>query len=264
MTAQFDYTGKRVVVTGSSSGIGAATARALAAAGAEVHGASRTGDATGLASFTTLDLADPASIEAAASAIGDPVHALFNCAGATPMVAPLDILKVNFLGTRLFTEHILAQMPHGGAVVNVSSDGGYAWRKRQSIIVEFLAARTFDAGLAWYEAHKDESGHPYGFAKEALNVWTMQQSATLIGRGIRINGCSPGAVQTPMLEAIEAVFPSEMIDAVTVPIGRRSTPEEQAGPLLFLNSPAASYVNGIDLQVDGGFWAGQTLAGAFH
>jgi len=264
MSYELDYRGKRVLVTGSSSGIGQATATALVAAGAEVYGAANRGAGEGLAGFINLDLAVPDSIEACVSAIGGRLDALFNCAGATPMIDSLDLLKVNFLGTRMLTELVVALMPSGGAVVSVSSDGGYSWRRQQDLIVDFLEARTFDEGLAWYAANNEAAGHPYSFSKEALDVWTMQQSALLIGRGIRINTCSPGAVQTPMLEAIEAVFPSEAIDAVTHPIGRRSTPEEQVGPLLFLNSPAASYVNGIDIQVDGGFWAAQTLAHQFH
>jgi NAD(P)-dependent dehydrogenase (short-subunit alcohol dehydrogenase family) len=91
------------------------------------------------------------------------------------------------------------------------------------------------------------------------------EQADYRGRRVIVTGSSSGigcpAVQTPMLEAIEKVFPAEMLDAVTHPVGRRSTPDEQVGPLLFLNSAGASYVNGVDLQVDGGFWAAQSVAG---
>jgi NAD(P)-dependent dehydrogenase (short-subunit alcohol dehydrogenase family) len=250
-----------VVVTGSSSGIGQATARALVAGGAEVHGAALGGSGEELASFRQLDLSDPVSIDDVVAGIGGRVDALFNCAGATPMIDPLEILKVNFLGTRLFTERVVALMSAGGAVVSVSSDGGYTWRRKRSLLLEFVENPTFDEGVTWYRKHQEEAGHAYAFGKEALDVWTMQQSAELIRRGIRINTVSPGAVQTPMLEAIEKVFPAEMLDAVTHPIGRRSTPDEQVGPLLFLNSAGASYVNGVDLQVDGGFWAAQSVAG---
>ncbi|QNG38821.1 SDR family oxidoreductase [Geodermatophilaceae bacterium NBWT11] len=256
-----DYRGKRVVVTGSSSGIGAAVAGALSEAGAQVHGAALQGSADGLASFTVVDLADPASITAAADAIGGPVDALFNCAGATPLIDPVELLKINFLGTRLFTESLVPLMTEGSAIVNVSSDGGFGWRQKRALLTEFVGLPTFDAGVEWYWEHQEQAGHSYSFGKEALDVWTMQQSAVLIGRGIRINAVSPGAVQTPMLDAIAATFPAEMIDAVTHPIGRRSTPAEQVGPILFLGSDAASYVNGIDLQVDGGYWAARSVAG---
>ena len=67
-----------------------------------------------------------------------------------------------------------------------------------------------------------------------------------------------------MLDAIEAVSPAAALAAVEQPIGRRSTPEEQVGPLLFLNGDSASYVNGVDLPVDGGFWAAQSVSGRLH
>jgi NAD(P)-dependent dehydrogenase (short-subunit alcohol dehydrogenase family) len=258
------YRGRRVVVTGSSSGIGQALARALVGLGAEVHGAALSGAGEGLAAFHSLDLTNPDSIETAVSSIGGRVDALFNCAGATPMVDPVDVVKVNFLGTRLLTEQVLDLMAPGGAVVSVSSNGGYAWRRRSGLIREFVEVPSFEEGTAWFEAHREEAGHAYRFAKEALTVWTMLRSAHLIGREIRINVVSPGAVQTPMLEAIEAVTRPEAVAAVEQPIGRRSTPDEQVGPLLFLNSDAASYVNGVDLPVDGGFWAVQSIEGRLH
>jgi NAD(P)-dependent dehydrogenase (short-subunit alcohol dehydrogenase family) len=89
----------------------------------------------------------------------------------------------------------------------------------------------------------------------------MQHSATTIARGVRLNCTSPGSVQTPMLEEIEKVVPSDRIDVVSQPIGRRSAPEEQAWVLLMLNSPRASYINGVDLPVDGGFIASRIAAG---
>jgi len=58
------------------------------------------------------------------------------------------------------------------------------------------------------------------------------------------------------MKAFEASTPKSVLDAVLEPIGRRSTPEEQAGPLVFLNSDAASYINGLALPVDGGFMGG--------
>jgi NAD(P)-dependent dehydrogenase (short-subunit alcohol dehydrogenase family) len=258
------YRGRRVVVTGSSSGIGRALARSLVDRGAEVHGAALDGGGDGLASSHVLDLTDPASIEAVVAGIGGRVDALFNCAGATPMIDPADVVKVNFLGTRLLTERVLDLVPSGGAVVSVSSNGGYAWRRRAAFLREFVEVPGFEAGLAWFQERREEAGHAYRFAKEALTVWTMLESARLVRRGVRINVVSPGSVQTPMLEAIEAVSPRAALEAVEEPSGRRSTPDEQVGPLLFLNSDAASYVNGVDLPVDGGFWAAQSMSGRLH
>ncbi|MBF4585680.1 coniferyl-alcohol dehydrogenase [Curtobacterium sp. VKM Ac-2887] len=257
-----DYENKRVIVTGASSGIGAAVATALVELGAEVHGAGRRAPTAEVASFQPLDLSDQASIRGAVEAIGGHVDALFNCAGAVPMLPAVEILKVNFLGTRLLTDLVLDHMSEGGAIANCSSDGGYPWRKKRELLIDFTSSPTFDDGVAWYERNAEAAGHAYSFAKEALNVWTMQQSAVLIQRGIRINTASPGAVQTPMLDAIEGAYSAAAIDPVEYPSGRRSTPEEQVAPLLFLNSDGASYVNGADIAVDGGFWAAQSVAGA--
>lgn len=255
-----EYRDMHVVVTGCASGIGQATARALVELGAHVHGLDINEPELLLGSFTQVDLSAPASIEVAASSISGKVDALFNCAGTVPMAPPLQVLKVNFLGLRLMTEKVLPHMGPGSAVVSVSSDGGFHWRRSLPGLAEFLAIDSFAEGLAWYEQHQDSAGHAYAFGKEALNVWTMQQSASLIKRGIRINVTSPGSVQTPMLEAIEKVF-GDMVGAPSEVIGRRSAPEEQVGPLLMLNSSLASYINGADIPVDGGYWASLALTG---
>jgi NAD(P)-dependent dehydrogenase (short-subunit alcohol dehydrogenase family) len=98
------YDGRRVVVTGCASGIGADVARQLAALGAEVIGLDiRPPDAT-VGEFISLDLSDPASIDAAAASIGGHVDALFNVAGVSSGIKdPMRVVAINFLGTRRFT-----------------------------------------------------------------------------------------------------------------------------------------------------------------
>jgi NAD(P)-dependent dehydrogenase (short-subunit alcohol dehydrogenase family) len=64
-----------------------------------------------------------------------------------------------------------------------------------------------------------------------------------------------------MLEQIEAAYPIEMIAATEVPSGRRSSPEEQAWPRIYMNSDLATYINGADLAVDGGFWVTLSVTG---
>jgi NAD(P)-dependent dehydrogenase (short-subunit alcohol dehydrogenase family) len=71
--------------------------------------------------------------------------------------------------------------------------------------------------------------------------------------GIRLNCTNPGPTQTAMMPAFEAANGKDLIDAFIGPSGRRSTAEEQAWPLVFLNSPRSSYVAGEAFHVDGGF-----------
>ncbi len=257
-----EYSGKRVIVTGCSSGVGRATAAALVNLGAEVVGMSRRAPDLDLANFHPVDLSSPDSVATAVSAIHQPIDALFNCAGAPPTATSLDLVKVNFLGTRMLTLGVLELMGPGAAIANVSSSVAGDWRAHLSRLREFTATKTFAEGVLWYTQHEEHAGHGYPFSKAALTTWTMEQSALLISRGIRINAVSPGAVQTPLLEASAQIFPAEYLSATEHPIGRRSDVEEQVGPLLFLNSDAASYVNGADLATDGGHSASRSLAGS--
>lgn len=258
-TRMIDFSGKHAFVTGSGSGIGAAVTQALAQAGARVTGLDRRPSDPAAHSHHDVDLAEPASIDAAVSAVAGPIDALFNCAGLAPTQPLIPVVRVNFLGQRHLTEALLPMMPRGSAIVSTSSNGGLEWRTRRAMLGAFLDCAGFEAGLAWLQENSAEIANGYRFAKEALTLWTLRQSHVLIGRGIRINCTSPGAVSTPMLREIEDKIPAAAIDATTRPIGRRSVPNEQAGPLLFLASEAASYINGVDLPVDGGFAALFTL-----
>lgn len=254
------YSKKRVIVSGCFSGMGEATARRLVSLGAEVHGFDYKESKVDLASFNLIDLRDPASIDAAVAKVGGKVDALFNCAGAPGAPqggeAALNVIKVNFLGTRKLTEAVLPLMSKGSAIASIASTAGLGWSRRMSTVMELVNTKTFDEGFAWAQAHQDVVREGYAFSKEAIIVWTMFQGAHLIKQGIRINCTLPGPTQTPMMNSFEEASPLEVIDAAAQPINRRATPDEQAGPLVFLNSDAATYVNGHAFPVDGGFMGG--------
>lgn len=153
-------------------------------------------------------------------------------------------------------------MEAGSSVVNVSSSSGSGWRKNLPLLRSLLETPSFDTGADRYIDNEALAGHGYVLSKEALNAWTLQQSVTLIKRGIRVNAVSPGVVQTPLIEIAEKAFPVEFLSSTVGPVGRRSSVSEQVGPILFLNSDNASFVNGADLAVDGGYWASQSLEGS--
>lgn len=256
MTDLLGYTNKRVVVSGCFSGMGEATARLLIEIGAEVHGLDFKDSALPLASFNRVDLRDPASIDAAAAAIGGRVDALFNCAGLPQTAPAMDVMKVNFLGTRHLTEKLLPLMGEGSAIASISSTGGLGWSRRIPVTMQLLQAQGFEAGLKWCEENTDTVAEGYSFSKEAIIVWTQLISSKLIKQGIRINCTLPGPTETPMMKEFESATPDAVLRAAMQPIDRRSTPEEQAKPLIFLNSDGASYINGVVLPVDGGFMGG--------
>jgi NAD(P)-dependent dehydrogenase (short-subunit alcohol dehydrogenase family) len=256
MTDFLGYENKRVVVSGCFSGMGEATARLLLQLGAEVHGLDFKASKLELASFRQMDLREPASIDAAAAAIGGKVDALFNCAGLPQTSPPLDVMKVNYAGTRRLTERVLPLMGAGSAIASVSSMGGLGWSRRVPVLMELLQIEDYDGAVKWCEGHADVVREGYAFSKEAVVVWTMMAATSLIKRGIRMNCTMPGPTQTPMMAHFEAASKRSVLEAATQPIDRRSTPEEQAAPLLFLNSGVASYLNGVALPVDGGLMGG--------
>jgi len=254
------YEGKRVVVSGCFSGMGEATAKLLLDLGAEVHGFDYKDSSLPLASFTNVDLRDPGSIEAAVGKLGGKVDALFNCAGLPGGggFAPIDTMKVNFIGTRHLTDCIVPLMGDGGAIVSIASTGGLGWSRRIPVHMELLQTRGFQAALDWAEAHMDQVSEGYAFSKEAVIVWTQYMGAQLIKRGIRINCSLPSPTQTPMMATFHATSGKDVVDAAAEPLGRYTTAAEQAGPIVLLCSDAMAVVNGIVLPVDGGFMGGLT------
>ncbi len=255
-----NYKNKTVVVTGCYSGIGNALCRLLPDLGAEVIGIDIRRPSLPLASFHAADFRDQSSLLEAQARITGPVHALFNCAGLGPSHPPGDVLRVNFLAARVLTESLIPRMEAGAAIASIGSIGGLAWPQHLASALEFLAIESADEALDWYAIHGPVAKDAYCFSKELIAVWTRQCSASLIRAGIRINCSSPGATRTPMLDTIEASPTFSGMDVITRPSGRCSSPEEQAWPLIMLNSELCSYVNGADLAVDGGGAALAALA----
>jgi len=256
------YQGRRVLVSGCASGMGRATAKLLIEAGAEVHGLDVRPSDLPLASMGQVDLREPGSIDEAVGALTGTFDALFNCAGLGPTFSPIDIVKVNFIGTRRLTDRVLPLLGPGAAIGSIASTAGMGWSRRVPILKEFIAIDDYSEAVRWAEEHPDIVGEGYSFSKEAVVVWTMLQSQVLIGRGVRINCTMPGLTQTPMLtDQIAVNTAPEVLKDVVQPFGRAATPEEQAFPLVMITSPAAGYLNGAALNVDGGRLAGLTMRG---
>ena len=256
----FSYDGKRVIVTGAASGMGAATVALLAAAGAETYALDVAPVGGPVARAFETDCGDPASIDAALDAIGAPVHCVFNVAGVPQTHASERVLAVNLLGLRHLTERVIdGAMGEGGAIAHVASTAGSTWANHLAEIKELLATDDFAAGTAWAASNLDALGDPYLFSKECVVVYTMMRAHGLIPRGIRMNCLSPGPVDSPMLPAFREARGDAMLDWIAAQVGRMGHPEEMAGPLLFLNSDEASYVNGHNLLADGGFTGAMAL-----
>lgn len=236
--------GKVVVVTGAAGAIGRAAITALKAEGAVVAGVDlRDADDTGADHFVTCDLTREDEVkdlyDGVASRFGR-IDGLFNNAGAAfaddGPTLDVDVavfertLQVNVTSVLLCCKY---GVPHlvaggGGSVVNTAS----------------LVARMGSA----------VSQIGYTASKGAVVALSRELGVELARQGVRVNSLSPGPVASPMLEAL---FSADDVARrmVHIPAGRFGTAEEMARAALFLLSDASSFVNGIELVVDGGISA---------
>ncbi|WP_102923298.1 SDR family NAD(P)-dependent oxidoreductase [Streptomyces noursei] len=242
-----DLTGRVALVTGATSGIGAATAALLAERGAHVLVAGRDRargesvvaairDRGGRADFVAADLREAESVRRlareAATLGGGRVDILVNNAGSYPFgpteqTQDRDLDAVYALNVKAPFHLVAALAPAmaergGGAIVNLST----------------IAAETGMAGMALY-----------GSSKAAVELLTKAWAAEYGPRGVRVNAVRPGPVRTEgtadMGEDLDAL-------AAQAPAGRPGTPQEIAEAIAYLAGDAASFVHGAVLSVDGG------------
>lgn len=257
---KFRYDGKRILVVGGATGMGAATGKLAGELGAEVVVMDYAPVEYPVASAITLDLRDKESIDAAVDACGGPVHAIFSCAGVADGGVPL--MQVNFIGQRHLVERMVEEgmVPRGSAIAMISSVAGLGWENNLETVLEFLDTPDFDTATKWMEAH--EGLAHYGFSKQAILAYVARQAFPLLKQGIRINAIQPGPTDTPLARANAELwlgFATDYREAAGI---EASTPEEQANVLVFLCSDAASHVNGISFITDAGYIS-SGLVGSF-
>ena len=248
----YSYKGKRVLVVGGATGMGAATAELVQDAGAEVVVMDRAEITLPGVKAISLNLADKASIDAAIDECGGPVHALFSCAGVADGTAGIE--RINFIGHRYMIDKLLAgdMLPRGSAIGMISSAAGMGWENSLSELHEYLDISDFDEASKWAQDHNHAD---YMWSKKTINAYVSREAFGLLKKGIRINAIMPGPTDTPLAQANKDMwlgFGSDYRGEVGIDA---SKPIEQAYPLVFLCSAAATGITGITIITDAGYFA---------
>lgn len=248
-----NFHGKTIVITGTSSGIGAETARLLRQQGARVIGVDRNDPMITLDGFVKADLSEQSTIDAAVKQLPERIDALCNVAGV-PGTAPVDLVaRVNYLGLRHLCQRVLDRIPEGGSIVNISSILGAEWPQRLDLHKALGETAHFEAGLAFLARHPVPQETCYQYFKEALIVWTLTQSQKwFLAKGVRMNCVAPGPVFTPILGDFVQMLGQERVQKDAHRMKRPALADEVAPVIGFLCSDAARWVSGINLPVDGG------------
>jgi NAD(P)-dependent dehydrogenase (short-subunit alcohol dehydrogenase family) len=246
----FRYEGKRVVVVGGATGMGAATARMASDLGAEVIVLDVAAVEYDCAQSISVDLRNQASVDEAADAIDGGVDTIFACAGVADGTA--GIMLINFTAQRHFIDRMISQgkLNQGGSVAFISSTAGMGWKNNIERVRDFLANGDWASAAAWTEENPDTDS--YGFSKEAINLYVAQQAFPMLKAGYRVNCILPGPTVTPLSEANADLWLTYAADYREAAGVDTLQPEQMASTLIFLGSAAASGVNGETLQVDQG------------
>jgi NAD(P)-dependent dehydrogenase (short-subunit alcohol dehydrogenase family) len=250
------YRDRQVVVTGCSSGMGAASAKLLRAAGATVIGLDFREPTDGVDVFHQVDLSDADSVRSIASRLQGPIWALFNCAGISNAAAEApQVVRVNFVGLRELTEALIPLIPEGGAIASVASAAGQAYADNADTVIGLVRSNGFIGAQTWLTDNESyvQGRGGYTVSKEAVVLYTLDRCLDLAARGVRANVVGPGVTDTPfLLESAKQFGGMEFFENMNMVLGRWATAEDQANILAYLNSDKASYINGQVIWSDGG------------
>ncbi len=246
----FRYDGKRVLVVGGATGMGAAAAALVQDAGAEVIVMDFAEVTLAGAKAIHVNLADKTSIDTALAELGGPVDALMSCAGVADGTPNIE--KINYIGHRYMIDRMLESgaLGSGASIGFISSAAGLGWESNLDLVKEYLDITDFDAASAWAVEH---GWADYFHSKQAVCGYVARQAFPLLKQGIRINAICPGPTDTPLARANEEMWLGFGADYREEAGIGPSTPIEQAYPLVFLCSEAASGVTGITLVSDAGY-----------
>ena len=243
----------RIALTGGASGIGAALVAKFKSEGHQVTSFDLI-EPEGVDQWIPVDLADPASIDAAVAAAEGPFDALINNAGVPPRQDNAEqVLQINWFGFQRLLDGMLDKLGEGASIVNTASRAGAYW---QDNLEEVKALQALDPEqLSSFIAEREMvPARAYNLSKEAVIVTTLARTQDMTERGFRMNSVSPAAVSTAILDDFVEAFGGR-VQQNLARVGRAGLPEEVANVIAFLAGPESHWIKGQDITIDGGMSA---------
>lgn len=245
---------RTAVVSGASSGIGLALVQRLLKQGdVDVVAVDRVRCPEAGVRTEICDLADPESV--AAISIPPAISVVANVAGVPGTADPMTVLAVNTLGMRSLTARCLSAMSPHGRIVNVASVAAHRNTLPLEDIKTLLKVVDRSELADWLVEHPLTGSAAYDTSKRAVLEWTKSLAAALIDREIKVVSVSPGPTHTPILADFETSMGADAMIRSQSAVGRHAGADEVAAVVDFFLSPDASWVNGIDILVEGGLTA---------
>jgi 2-deoxy-D-gluconate 3-dehydrogenase len=251
LESQFSLTGKKALVTGSSKGIGASIAQALAQAGADIVLVGRTKDSLEATKSAIINIGRKVEIVLCDVSSADAIKEAFSDIAALKV----DIL-INNAGSISRAPAAEAQMEEWNRIIEtnlnsvfqISQACGRAMiAQGAGTIINIASLLSFQGGIN-VPAYTASKHGVAGVTKALANEWGS--------RGVTVNAIAPGYISTDNTAALRADADRNASILARIPIGRWGNPEDIAAVAVFLASPAARYINGEVLTVDGG-WMGR-------
>jgi NAD(P)-dependent dehydrogenase (short-subunit alcohol dehydrogenase family) len=243
--------GSRVVVTGALGGLGRGLTQALGDLGAAVVGFDHPDALSSAVSsdgdVLAADITDPSAVRDAVDTAADRLGGIDAVIGAAGVVDTIH--RAATFSDEAFASDLEANLSGQFALARSAFPH---LRQAESPAIVFVASQAGLDGLPGQVS--------YAASKAGLIGLTTSLASEWVGEGIRVNAVAPGMFGTPKVLAMPASARDRML--TTVPMGRIGTVDEVVGPILFLLSPAAGYITGRTLRLDGG--AGLAMTGLFR